>query len=71
MRQSASIIDTLSEGYRAIHRRPAALLLVFVFNLALLMTAPVSFAPLFDRFTVFSPGWQARRRTLIAKRRAR
>jgi hypothetical protein len=40
MRQSASIIDTLSEGYRAIHRRPAALLLVFVFNLALLITAP-------------------------------
>ncbi|MCS6841474.1 MAG: hypothetical protein NZ699_08430 [Roseiflexus sp.] len=53
MRQSASIIDTLSEGYRAIHRRPAALLLVFVFNLALLMTAPVSFAPLFDRFDSF------------------
>lgn len=53
MRQSASIIDTLSEGYRAIHRRPAALLLVFAFNLALLMTAPVSFAPLFDRFDSF------------------
>jgi hypothetical protein len=53
MRQSASIIDTLSEGYRAIHRRPAALLLVFVFNLALLITAPVSFAPLFNRFDSF------------------
>ncbi|MGC9041878.1 MAG: hypothetical protein ACP5MJ_20500, partial [Roseiflexus sp.] len=53
MQQSASIIDTLSEGYRAIHRRPAALLLVFAFNLALLLTAPVSFAPLFDRFDGF------------------
>lgn len=53
MRQSASIIDTLSEGYRAIHRRPAALLLAFAFNLALLLTAPVSFAPLFDRFDSF------------------
>lgn len=53
MLQPASIIDTLSEGYRAIHRRPAALLLVFVFNLALLTTAPVSFAPLFDRFDGF------------------
>lgn len=53
MRQPASIIDTLSEGYRAIHRRPAALLLVFAFNLALLLTAPVSFAPLFDRFDSF------------------
>ncbi|MGQ9547667.1 MAG: hypothetical protein ACUVSY_01435 [Roseiflexus sp.] len=53
MRQSASIIDTLSEGYRAIHRRPAALLLVFIFNLTLLFTAPVSFAPLFNRFDSF------------------
>lgn len=53
MPQSASVIDTLGEGYRAIHRRPAVLLLALAFNLALLFSAPVSFAPLFDRLDGF------------------
>lgn len=53
MPQSASIIDTLSEGYRAIHRRPLTLLLVLALNLILLFSAPVSFAPLFERLDGF------------------
>lgn len=53
MPQSASVIDILSEGYRAMHRRPIALLLVLALNLTLLFSAPVSFAPLLERLNGF------------------
>jgi hypothetical protein len=45
--QTATLIDTLSEGYAAVNRRPWLLVVPMLLNLYLVFGAQLSFAPLF------------------------
>ncbi|MDZ4722087.1 MAG: hypothetical protein SH847_26800 [Roseiflexaceae bacterium] len=46
MQQNATLIDTLSEGYRTINRRPLLVLVPILLNLYLWFGTQISFAPL-------------------------
>lgn len=48
MPQTPSVIDTLSEGYRSVHRRPLLLLLPILLNLYLWFGVQISFGPLLN-----------------------
>ena len=47
--QNATLIDSISEGYAAINRRPWLLLLPMLLNVYLWFGAQLSFGPLFNR----------------------
>jgi hypothetical protein len=49
--QSATLIDTLTEGYAAVNRRPLVLVLPVLLNLFLAFGTQVSFAPLVRSFS--------------------
>lgn len=55
--QNATLVETLSDGYRAVNRRPWLLLIPIVFNLYLWFGTQLSFAPLIS-------DWQATLRVL-------
>lgn len=46
--QNATLIDTLSEGYRTINRRPWLMLVPILLNIYFWFGTPVSFQPLFS-----------------------
>jgi hypothetical protein len=48
MQQTRTLIDTLSDGYRTVNRRPLLALLPVALNLYLWFGAQISFAPLID-----------------------
>ena len=60
--QNATLIDSISEGYTAINRRPWLLLLPLLLNVYLWFGPQLSFAPLvsdLDRFRRSATGAQA------------
>lgn len=48
MPQTPSVIDSISEGYRSVHRRPLLLLLPILLNLYLWFGVQISFSPLLN-----------------------
>src|SRR5262245_43204896 len=53
--QTASLIDTISEGYAAINRRPWLVLLPLLLNLYIWFGTQLSFAPLFTDLSPLAP----------------
>jgi hypothetical protein len=56
--QNATLIDSISEGYAAIHRRPWLVLVPILLNLYLWFGAPLSFGPLFSNISSLLKGLQ-------------
>jgi hypothetical protein len=56
--QNATLIDSISEGYAAINRRPWLLLVPILLNIYLWFGAPLSLGPLIDNFVALMRGLQ-------------
>lgn len=52
--QNSTIIDTISEGYRAINRRPLVILIPLILNLCVWFGIQFSLGPLIDDFVTFA-----------------